>query len=146
MSLSAFSNIKRLFKGFEMSDKERDALFKEALLLTLARAADADTIVRAVEVKSVRRIVQRETGEDVSDADVRVASASELYERAPLASYLAQVSRSLLPGQRTKIVQCLSEVIRADREVTEHEIEFFNSAVTALSATPAEIAGLAPGA
>lgn len=125
-----------------MSESERETLFKEALLLTLARAADADTIVRAVEVKTVRKIVQRETGEDVSDADVRVASASELYERAPLSSYLSQVSRSLLPRQRARIVRCLSEVIKSDREVTEHEIDFFDQVVTALNATPAEIVGL----
>lgn len=145
MSLSAFSNIKRLFRGSELSDNEREALFREALLLTLARAADADTIVRAVEVKTVRKIVERETGNDVSDADVRVASASELYERAPLSTYLAQVSRCLLPAQRAALVRCLGEVIKSDREITEHEINFFNQVVLALDATPAEISGLVTG-
>ena len=142
MALSAFTNIKRLFGGSETSDSERAELYKEALLLTLSRAADADTSVRAVEIETVRKIVQRETGDEVSDADVRIASASELYERAPLSSYLAQVSRNLLPAQRAAIVRCLSEVIQSDREVTVHETDFFNQVVTALNATPAEIAGL----
>ncbi|MGD8324936.1 MAG: hypothetical protein PVF50_11280, partial [Gammaproteobacteria bacterium] len=65
MSLSAFSNIKRLFGGSVSSDSEREGLFREALLLTLARAADADTNVRAVEVEAVRSMVQRETGDEV---------------------------------------------------------------------------------
>ena len=138
MPLSAFASIKKLFGGSETSDSERDALYNEAL----SRAADADTAVRAVEIETVCRVVQRETGDDVSDADVRVASASELYERAPLGTYLAQVSRVLLPEQRAAIVRCLREVIQSDREVTEHEIDFFNQVVSALNATPAEIAGL----
>lgn len=145
MALSAFSSIKRLFGGSETSDSERDALFNEALLLTLSRAADADTAVRAVEVETVRQVVQRETGDEVSDADVRVASASELYERAPLGTYLAQVSRVLSSQQRAAIVRCLNEVIQSDREVTENEIDFFNQVVSALNATPAEIAGLVVG-
>ena len=142
MALSAFSSIKKLFGGSETSNSEREALFKEALLLTLSRAADADTSVRAVEVETVRRIVQRETGDDVTAADVRVASKSELYERAPLSSYLSQVSRSLLPSHRSAIVRCLQEVITSDREITVHEVDFFNQVVSALQATPAEIAGL----
>ncbi|MGD2168257.1 MAG: TerB family tellurite resistance protein [Gammaproteobacteria bacterium] len=142
MSLSAFSNIKRLFGGSVSSDSEREGLFREALLLTLARAADADTNVRAVEVEAVRSMVQRETGDEVSDADVRVAAKSELYERAPLSAYLSQVSRSLLPVHRSAIVRCLHELIKSDRQVTVHEIDFFNQVVSALNATPAEIIGL----
>jgi uncharacterized tellurite resistance protein B-like protein len=142
VSLSAFSNIKRLFGGSVSSDSEREGLFREALLLTLARAADADTNVRAVEVEAVRSMVQRETGDEVSDADVRVAAKSELYERAPLSAYLSQVSRSLLPVHRSAIVRCLHELIKSDRQVTVHEIDFFNQVVSALNATPAEIIGL----
>jgi len=142
VALSAFSNIKRIFGGSETSDSERDALYKEALLLTLSRAADADTAVRAVEVETVRRVVQRETGDEVSEADVRIASASELYERAPLSAYLSKVSRSLLTSHRATIVRCLNEVIQSDCEVTVHEVDFFNQVVSALNATPSEIAGL----
>jgi uncharacterized tellurite resistance protein B-like protein len=142
VTLSAFSNIKKLFGGSEMSSSEREALFKEALLLALSRAANSDTSVRAVEIETVRRIVERETGDDVSDADVRVASASELYERAPLSTYLSQVSRSLLPSHRSAIVRCLEEVITSDREITVHEVDFFNQVVSALHPTPAEIVGL----
>ena len=142
MALSAFLNIKRIFGGSNVSDAERQELFKEALLLTLSRAADADTNVRAVEVAAVRKIVEREIGDEVEVADVRVASKSELYERAPLSSYLGQVSRNLLPEQRTTILRCLREVIQSDRKVTYHEIDFFNQVASALNATPAEIVGL----
>ena len=142
MALSAFQNIKRLFGGSVGNDEERKALFKEALLLTLSRAADADTSVRAVEIETVRKIVEREIGEEVDAADVRLAAKSELYERAPLSSYLSQVSRSLLPEQRATILRCLREVVQSDREITMHEVDFFNQVASALHATPAEIAGL----
>ena len=98
MALSAFSNIKKLFGGSASSDSERDELYKEALLLVLARAADSDTSVRAVEVEIVRKIVQRETGDDVSDADVRVAAASELVEETGI-----EPIRSVLAGEPRQI-------------------------------------------
>ena len=142
MALSAFSNIKRLFGGSKVSEAEQKELFKEALLLTLSRAADADSALRGVEVDAVRLIVEREIGEAVDAADVRVASKSELYEKAPLTVYLSQVSRSLSSAQRSAIARCLREVMRSDRETTVHEVDFFNQAVSALNATPAEIAGL----
>ena len=142
MALSAFSNIKRLFGGSVGSDEERRELFKEAMLLTLSRAADADTSVRAVEIDTVRKVIEREIGDSVDAADVRLAAKSELYERAPLSSYLSQVSRSLLPEQRSTILRCLREVVQSDREVTMHEVDFFNQVAAALNATPAEIAGL----
>jgi uncharacterized tellurite resistance protein B-like protein len=142
VALSGFSNIKRLFGGSGTSDSERQELFKEALLLTLSRAADADTSVRAVEIESVRNIIERELGESVEASEIRIAAKSELYERAPLTSYLSQVSRSLLPEQRATILRCLREIIKSDREVTFHEIDFFNQVASAMHATPAEIVGL----
>jgi uncharacterized tellurite resistance protein B-like protein len=142
VALSAFSNIKRLFGGSRVSEAEQKELFKEALLLALSRAADADSSVRAVEVDAIRLIIEREIGETVDAADVRVAAKSELYEKAPLTVYLSQVSRSLSSEQRSAIARCLREVMRSDRETTVHEVDFFNQVVSALNATPAEIAGL----
>jgi uncharacterized tellurite resistance protein B-like protein len=142
MSIASLSNILKIFQGAAPSDEERQHAFKEALLMTLARATDADEHVSPVEVESVQDIVMRITGEDVSIADVRVAAASKLYESAPLKTYLARAGRALTPQQRVLIVESLAEVIKSDVQVTEREIQFFNSIAEALSITPAELAGL----
>lgn len=141
MATIGFDRIREIFVG-RTSDSERRELFKEVLLMILARAADADSNVSTVEVETVQRIVQRETDNDVSQADVRVAAASELFERAPLSTYLNAVTRDLLPEQRSTILRCLIEAITFDERISSGEIEFFNMVATALRATPTEIAGL----
>jgi uncharacterized tellurite resistance protein B-like protein len=131
-----------MFGGTVTSDAERQNLFKEALLLTLARATSSDVNIRPVEVETVRKILQSATGEDVSAADVRVAAASELYETAALDDYLHAIGRKLGSRERAILVGSLAEIVRSDRRVSPKEIDFFNWAVSALRATPAEIAGL----
>lgn len=142
MSIASLSNIARIFGGKEPNEEERRRVFKEALLMTLARASHSDANVSPVEVESVRQIVQRVTGEEISAADVRIAAASELYETASLDHYLGRVTRKLRPDERSTIVQCLGEVINSDVRVSSREVEFFNSVAHALKATPAEIVGL----
>ncbi len=93
--------------------------------MTLARAADADSSVSAVEVETVQRIMQRETGDDVSSTDVRVAAASELFEQAPLSAYLRAARRDLLPEQRSRVLKCLIEAVMSDSRVTSGDVEFF---------------------
>jgi reverse gyrase len=44
----------------------RRRVFKEVLLMTLARASSSDSNVSAVEVQTVQRIIQRVIGEEVS--------------------------------------------------------------------------------
>lgn len=142
MSIASLSNILNIFKGGAPNEEERQHIFKEALLMTLARATDADENVSPVEVESVQDIVMRITGEDVSIADVRVAAASKLYETAPLTNYLGRVARVLSAQQRVLIVESLSEVIKSDVQVTAREVKFFNAVAEALRITPAELAGL----
>lgn len=142
MSIANLSTVLKIFGGSEPSAEEQEHVFKEALLMTLARASRSDTNVSPVEVDSVRRIVQRVTGEEVSAADVHVAARSELYETASLDHYLGHVTRALRSDQRSAIVHGLAEVIKSDTRVSSHEVGFFNAVVYALKATPAEIAGL----
>ncbi len=139
--MAEFERVRELFGG-KAIDAERRGLFKEVLFMTLARAADADSSVSAVEVETVQRIMQRETGDDVSSTDVRVAAASELFEQAPLSAYLRAARRDLLPEQRSRVLKCLIEAVMSDSRVTSGDVEFFNMVATALRATPAEIAGL----
>lgn len=142
MGLVEFASIKRFFGGPVTSDVERQNLFKEALVLTLARATSSDVNIRPVEVEAVRKIVQAVTGEEVSAADVRVAAASELYEKASLDDYLHAIGRKLGARERATLVRSLAEVVRSDRRISPKEVEFFDWVVSALRATPAEIAGL----
>ena len=142
MSIANLSSILKIFGGSAPSEEERQQVFKEALLMTLSRASDSDENVSPVEVETVQDIVMRVTGEDVSIADVRVAAASQLYEKAPLKNHLAKIASELNPQQRVIIVESLCEVIKSDVRVTDREVEFFNMVASALKITPAELAGL----
>lgn len=141
MALVEMRNIKRLF-GAGPSEEERHQLFREIMVMTLSRATDADSHTDAVEVATVQRILKEYLGEDISSSDIRVAALSELYEKAPLKTYLAKVGPELASDDAQKIAQALVDVLRADGHVRASEVEFFNMVVQALGLTPAEIAGL----
>jgi uncharacterized tellurite resistance protein B-like protein len=142
MGIAKLSSLLKFLGGGEPNETERRQLYKEALLMTLARASSSDSNVNPVEVETVQKIVQQHTGEAVSTADVRVAAASEIFETATLDQYLSRVTRKLRSDERATIVRSLAEVIHSDVKVTSREIDFFNKAARALKATPAEIAGL----
>jgi len=142
VGLAEFASISRIFGGGVTNDVERQSLFKEAMLLTLARATRSDVNIRPVEVETVRKIMQSAIGENVTAADVRVAAASELYEKASLDDYLHAIGGKLGPSERATMVKSLAEVIRSDRRISPKEVDFFNWVVTALRAAPAEIVGL----
>jgi uncharacterized tellurite resistance protein B-like protein len=145
VGLESFLSIKKLLGGGPTTDAERQQLYQEALLMVLARASSADTNINPIEVESVQRIVQRETGVEVSEADVRVAAASELHEPAALNKNLGVVAKSLRPQEKTALLDCLVEVIKSDIRLSERELDFFNLIAKSLHATPAEIRGLAEG-
>lgn len=142
MGLAQFVSITRVFGGTGVSDAERQNLLKEALLLTLSRATSSDVSIRPVEVETVRKIMKSVAGEEVTEADVRVAAASELYELASLDDYLGAVGRKLGPPERSTLIRSLAEVIESDRHISVNEVDFFDRVAAALRATPAEIAGL----
>lgn len=144
MSIADLSNVLSIFRGSEPDPEKQKELFKEVLLMTLARASSSDTSIQNIEVESIRGIVKRETGEEISVADVRKAARSDLYEDVPLPKYLARAARKLAPEDRVKIIKTLAEVIRSDTEVSVLEVDFFNSIAEALKATPAELMGISP--
>ena len=145
MSIANLSHVLQIFRGSDLNAEEEGLLFQEVLLMTLSRASSADANTDPVEVETVRKIVLEATGEDVSDADVRVAAASELYESASLEKYLSSCGRRLSPSSRVATVQALAEVIKSDTQVTSREIQFFDMVAHALGVTPAELAGLVAG-
>ncbi len=144
MILSTLSHIMDLLGGGEPAPEEREALFKETVLLVLARATDSDANIKPIEVDTVRDIVKKATGEEVSSADVRVAAHSKIYESAPLERQLGRVARTLEMQQRVRIANALAEVILSDARVTLKETRFFNMVAGALDLTPAALAGLFP--
>ncbi len=145
MSIADLSNVLSIFGGSEPDPEKQKELFKEVLLMTLARASSSDSSIHAIEVESIQGILKRETGDEFSVADVRKAARSDLYEKVPLKKYLSSASRKLSSADRVKIIQTLAEVIRSDTEVSVLEIDFFNSIADALKATPSELIGLSAG-
>ena len=142
MSIANLSHVLKIFGGNDISPEEESALFREVLLMTLARASSSDSNTHPVEVETVQKIVKQATGEEVSAADVRVAAASELYESAPLEKYLSSCGQKLNASNRATTVNALAEVIRSDTQVSSRETDFFDMVAHALGVTPSELPGL----
>ena len=142
MALVDLQRIKAIFSG-ERSQQEKQEAFKEMLIMVLSRATDADMYTDPVEVESVIKVVKEYLDLDISGADVRVAAASELYERAPLSKYLTKIGPQLEDKARCTIARALVDVLRADGHVRNQEVDYFNMVSESLRLTPAEIAGLA---
>lgn len=145
MAIADLKNVLKIFGGSDISADAQNELYKESLLMTLARAADADINIQSVEVDRIRDILKERTGEEFSAADIRVAARAELYAEANLKKYLASVQKKLTDRQRASIIQALGDVMRSDETVSVLEIDFFNSVANTLHVTPAQIAGLKAG-
>ena len=111
--------------------------------MTLARASSSDSNMQPVEIKSIQGIMQTETGQEISEADIRKASRPDLYESANLRKYLRSVQGRLNSGNKSTILQALADVIKSDTQISALEIDYFNRVAAALNVTPAELAGLA---
>ena len=145
MAIADLKNVLKIFGGSEISAEAESQLFKEVLLMTLARAADADINIQTAEVDRIREILKKHTGEDFSSADIRVAARSELYAEATLVKYLKSVSKKMSTAHRVATVQALADVFRSDQSVSILEVDFFDNVVTSLNVTPSQLAGLIAG-
>lgn len=145
MAIADLSNVLKIFSGSDVSEAAKKDLFEETLLMTLARAANADVAIQNVEVESIQAILKKHTGKEFSQADIRIAAREELYAEATLVKYLRRAEKGLTEEHCTQIVQALIELFRSDQNVSALEVDFFNNVVTALNVTPAQIAGLAAG-
>jgi len=136
-----FSDLRRglrVFGGSSTSEENQDELYKEVLLMTLARASKADANIHPAEIDTISQIMQRETGEDFAEADIRKASQPDLYESANLRKYLRSVQGRLNDENKITILQALVDVIKSDIEINVLEIDFFDRVVDALRITPAD--------
>lgn len=145
MAIADLKNVLKLFGGSDVSTDQENELFEEVLLMTLARAADADISIQHVEIERIQEILKQHTGKDFSAADVRVAAREELYAEATLIKYLGSARKKLSSAHRAETVHALAEVFRSDAKVSALEVDFFNNVVNALDVTPAQIAGLFAG-
>lgn len=145
MAIADLKKVLSIFGGSDLSDADQKELYKEVLLMTLSRAADADISIQAAEISRIRQILKDHTGEDFAEKDIRLAARSELYAEASLKKYLATVRDKLADVDRVDIIQALTDVFRSDEAVSVLEVDWFNGVCEALKATPAEIAGLTAG-
>lgn len=142
MSIADLSSVLKVFGASPPSDEDQNNLFKEVLLMTLARASSSDTNMHPVEIVSIQGIMQRETGQEITEADIRKASRPDLYETANLRKYLRSVQGQLNSSNKSTILQALADVIKSDTQISGLEIDYFNRVADALNVTPAELAGL----
>lgn len=142
MSISNFSNILKIFGGGKPTEEEKQELFKEVAVMTLARATASDTNIKPVEIETVRVIIEQVIGEAVTEAEIRVQANSKLFESQPLEKYLSRASRVLTVAERITIAEALAAVIVSDARITSKETRFFNMVAAAFQLSPAELAGL----
>ncbi len=145
MAIADLKNVLKIFGGSEVSADHENELYKEVLLMTLARAADADINIQNVEVDRIREILKERTGEEFSTADIRVAARAELYAEATLVKYLSTVYKKMSDAHRAETVQALADVFRSDSSVSVLEVDFFDNVAEALHVKPSQIAGLVAG-
>ncbi len=145
MAIADLKNVLKIFGGSDVSEEHENELFKEVLLMTLARAADADINIQTVEVERIQEILKEHTGEEFTRADIRVAARSELYAEATLIKYLNSVHKKMKPEHRAETIQALADVFRSDKNVSVLEVDFFDKVAEALRVTPSQMAGLIAG-
>ncbi len=142
MAIAAVSSVLKIFSESSPSEEKQKELYREVLLMTLAQASRSDVNIHPVEIETIQQIMQRETGQELTEADIRKAARPHLNESAKLRKYLRSVQRQLKLKNKTTILQALADVIKSDTEINVLEIDFFNGVVDALRITPAEQLGL----
>lgn len=142
MAIGDLTSVLKIFGESSPNEEDQKQLYAEVLLMTLARASSSDANMHPVEIETIQEIMERETGQNLTEAEIRMAARPELYESANLRKYLRSVRRQLRVGDRVTIVRALADVIRSDTEISVLEIDFFNRVADALRVTPAELVGL----
>jgi uncharacterized tellurite resistance protein B-like protein len=145
MSIASLRTVLKVFGGEELGQADRNSLVKEVLLMTLACASSSDTNVASIEVSTVRKVIKDATGESLSDAEIRIAASSDLFEDEPVENTIEKLSDQLSLRDRLFVVRKLEEVIRSDQRVSEFELDYYDRIANALGMRPSELAGLITG-
>ena len=141
MALVDLEYVKRLFGGRAAAQPEAE-LYKELLLMVLARATDADSYTHPAEIDVVQRVLEEDLGQRIEVSDIRIAARSKLYEAAPLEKYIARLGPQLSKSDRRNILAALVEVLKADERVATSEIRYFNMVAIAMELSFADVVGL----
>ena len=91
-----------------------------------------------MEIETIQKIMQRETGQAYTEVEIRTASRSEVNESENLRKYLRGVQSRLNDENKTTILMALGDVIRSDTHINVLEIDFFNRVADALRIAPTE--------
>ncbi len=142
MAVADLSRFLEIFSESSPSAEKQQELYSEVLLMTLARASSSDANIDPVEIETIQQIMQRETGQELTEADIRKAARPELYSSVYLRKYLHSVQRQLKAEDRSKIVQAVADVIKSDTQINVLEIDFFYQVANALRITLVEPLGL----
>ena len=142
MAIADLSRALKIFGESSPSEEKQKELYREVLLMTLARASSSDANIHPVEIETIQKIMQRETGQELTEANIRKAARPELYSSVYLRKYLRSVQRQLKAEDRSKIVQAVADVIKSDTQINVLEIDFFYQVANALRITLVEPLGL----
>ena len=77
MAIAGLSRFLKIFGESSPSEEKQKELYREVLLTTLARASSSDANIHPVEIKTIQQIMQRETGQELTEADIRKAARPE---------------------------------------------------------------------
>jgi uncharacterized tellurite resistance protein B-like protein len=144
MSIASLLNVFKVFRGEELNPEERKRLVQEALLLTLARASSSDSHIESIEVSAIQRAIQEAIDVEISEADIRVAAKSELFETVSLDTALGRLSSRLSDDDRMLVITKLGDDIRSDSRVSQFELDYFDRVVRALKVPPSMLVGMKP--
>ena len=139
MAIAKLSSVLEIFRGSSTSEEKQKELYRQVLLMTLAQASRSDANIHPVEIEMIQQIMQRDTGQELTEADIRKAARPEWYQSAKLRKYLRSVQHRLKVEDKIKIVRALADVIKSDTQISVLEIDFFNRVADALRITPAEL-------
>ena len=138
MAIADLSRYLKSFSESSPSEEKQKELYREVLLMTLARASSSDANIHPVEIKTIQKIMQRETGQELTEADIRKAARPELHDSVYLRKYLRSVQRQLKAEDRSKIVQAVADVNKSDTQINVLEIDIFYQVASALRITLVE--------
>ena len=142
MAIADLSRVLKIFSKSSPSEEKQKELYREVLLMTLAQASSSDANIDPVEIETIQQIMQRETGQELTEADIRKAARPYQNESVYLRKYLRSVRRQLKLEDRSKIVQAVADVIKSDTKINVLEIDFFYQVANALCITLVEPLGL----
>ncbi len=84
MAIADLSSVPKIFGESSPSEEKHKPLYREELLMTMARTSNSDANIHPVKIEVIQRIMRRETGREVTEADVRKAARLERYSSVNL--------------------------------------------------------------